>query len=222
MIAFHGREPDCYRRFDIAHIPDGVLSAPVLITGGVATAAALTVATRRLDFDRIPQAALLAAALFVASLVSVPVGPSAVHLMLNGLMGLVLGWASVPAIVVALVMQAVFFGFGGLVALGVNAFNIALPALVCAFALGPLLPRAGPRGVFALGVAAGVFGVGLTGGLVAATLTLSGEGFAPAAKVIVATYVPLMAIEGAVTGATVAFVRRVAPELLNAPRQEAA
>lgn len=180
------------------------------------------VATRRLDFDRIPQAALLAAALFVASLVNVPVGPGAVHLMLNGLMGLVLGWAAVPAIVVALLMQAAFFGFGGLLALGVNAFNIGLPALVCAGILGPLLPRMGARGTFAVGAAAGALGVGLTGLLVAASLTLSGDGFVPAARVIVVTYVPLMVIEGAVTGASVAFVRRVAPELLTPAKQEMA
>jgi cobalt/nickel transport system permease protein len=213
---------DSKGRQAIAHIPDGVLSAPVLIAGGVATAGALTIATRRLDFDRIPQAALLAAALFVASLVSVPVGPSAVHLMLNGLMGLVLGWAAVPAIVVALVMQAVFFGFGGLVALGVNAFNIGVPALVCAAILGPSLRRCGARGSAVVGAAAGVLGVGLTGVLVALSLALSGEGLVPAAKVIVVTYLPLMAIEGAVTGASVGFVRRVAPELLISRAQEAA
>ena len=96
----------------MAHIPDGVLSAPVLITGAVVTVGALAVALRRLDYERIPQAAVLSAAFFVASLVSVPVGPSSVHLLLNGLMGLVLGWAAVPAILVALVLQAVFFGFG--------------------------------------------------------------------------------------------------------------
>ncbi len=88
----------------MAHIPDGVLSAPVLIGGAVATLAAVSFATRRLDYDRIPQAAMLAAAFFVASLLSVPVGPSSVHPILNGLMGIMLGWTAVPAILMALLM----------------------------------------------------------------------------------------------------------------------
>lgn len=78
-----------------------MLSAPVLITGAAVTAGLLVVATRRLDFERIPQAAVLSAAFFIASLLSVPVGPSSVHLLLNGLMGLILGWAAVPAILIA-------------------------------------------------------------------------------------------------------------------------
>jgi cobalt/nickel transport system permease protein len=66
----------------------------------------------------------------VSSLVSVPVGPGSVHLLLNGLMGLLLGWAAVPAILVALILQAVFFGFGGILVLGV-----ALTGVMVALAL---------------------------------------------------------------------------------------
>jgi len=186
-----------------------------MVAGGVATAAGVAVALRYLHEDRIPQAALLAAALFVASLVSVPLGPTAVHLLLNGLMGLILGWAAAPAVLVALVMQAAFFGFGGLLALGVNAFNIGFPALLCAWLLRPWLARVGRRGAVGLGLAAGALGVGVTGGLVALSLALSGDAFIPAAKVIAATYVPLMAVEAAVTATVVGFLRQVAPELLT-------
>lgn len=198
----------------MAHIPDGVLSAPVLITGAVVTAAAVAVAVPRLDYERIPQAAVLSAAFFVASLVSVPVGPSSVHLLLNGLMGLVLGWAAVPAILVALVLQAVFFGFGGVLVLGVNTMNMALPALVCAGLFGQALQRARGRWVFWLGAAAGALGVSLTGALVCACLALSDEAFLPAARIVLITYMPLAVAEAAVTGAAVAFLRRVSPDLL--------
>ncbi|MEH6473165.1 MAG: cobalt transporter CbiM [Halopseudomonas sp.] len=198
----------------MAHIPDGILSAPVLIGGAVATIAALSIATRRLDYDKIPQAAVLAAAFFVASLVNVPVGPSSVHLILNGLMGALLGWTAVPAILVALLMQAVFFGYGGLLVLGVNTFNIAAPALICALVIGPWLQRADGRQLFVVGACAGALGVSLTGALVCASLILSGPEFLPAGKVILLTYLPLMLAEAAVTGATLAFIKRVAPELL--------
>lgn len=125
----------------MAHIPDGVLSAPVLISGALVSAGLLGVALHRLREAELPQAAVLAAAFFVSSLISVPLGPSSVHLLLNGLMGLLLGWAAVPAIFVALLLQAVFFGFGGLLVLGVNSMNLALPALIVARLLRPMLQR---------------------------------------------------------------------------------
>ncbi|MDD3518338.1 MAG: cobalt transporter CbiM [Chromatiales bacterium] len=198
----------------MAHIPDGVLSAPLLIAGGILAAGALAVALRRLDYERIPQAALLAAAFFISSLVSVPVGPSSVHLLLNGFMGLVLGWVAVPAIFVALLLQSLFFGFGGLLVLGVNTLNMALPALVCAALFGGLLRARKPLRPFWIGAAAGATGVLLTGAMVAFALALSGQAFVPAAKVILVTYLPLSIAEAAVTGAAVAFALRVAPELL--------
>lgn len=200
----------------MAHIPDGVLSAPVLIGGAVVTAAAVALAVRRLQPEQIPQAAVMAAAFFVASLISVPVGVSSVHLLLNALMGLLLGWAAVPAIVVALLLQTVFFGFGGVLVLGVNAMNIAVPALLCAlFLRGPLL-RAGKRRSFLIGAVGGASAVALTGVMVCAALALSGSAFIPAAKILFATFLPLTLVEAAVTGAAVAFIRRVAPELLLA------
>ncbi|MDX9765972.1 MAG: cobalt transporter CbiM [Ectothiorhodospiraceae bacterium] len=195
-------------------MPDGVLSAPLLIAGGILAAGALAVALRRLDYERIPQAALLAAAFFISSLVSVPVGPSSVHLLLNGFMGLVLGWVAVPAIFVALLLQSLFFGFGGLLVLGVNTLNMALPALVCAALFGGLLRARKPLRPFWIGAAAGATGVLLTGAMVAFALALSGQAFVPAAKVILVTYLPLSIAEAAVTGAAVAFALRVAPELL--------
>lgn len=189
----------------------------MLLTGALVTAGTLTVAVRRLEYDRIPLAAVLAAAFFVASLVSVPLGPGSVHLLLNGLMGLVLGWASVPALVVALVLQAAFFGYGGILVLGVNAMNLALPALLCAALFGRVLPAATPRRLFQLGAAAGALAVILTSLMVACSLALSGRELLPAAQIILAGYVPLAIVEAAVTGATLAFLGRVAPELLFAP-----
>ncbi|MDS4073704.1 MAG: energy-coupling factor ABC transporter permease, partial [Defluviicoccus sp.] len=101
----------------MAHIPDGVLSAPVLIGAAAATAVGVAIALKRLDSERIPQTAVLTAVFFVASLVHIPIGPTSVHPLLSGLMGLVLGWAAVPAVLVGLVLQAAFFGFGGITVL---------------------------------------------------------------------------------------------------------
>ena len=76
------------------HISEGVLSAPVLVAGGALAAAGVAVGLRKLDYERVPQVAMLSAAFFVASLIHVPVGPSNVHLVLNGLVGLVLSMLS--------------------------------------------------------------------------------------------------------------------------------
>lgn len=215
----------------MAHIPDGVLSAPVLITGALASIGLLALALRRMDPERLPQAAVLAAGFFVASLVQVPAGPTSVHLLLNGLMGLLLGWTAVPAILVALILQAVFFGFGGLLVLGVNDLNLALPALVCALLLAPFLrpgrgylacscgspPSPDPPATgraFWIGALAGLLGVALTGAMVALSLVASGSAFQAAAWIILAAYVPLAAVEALVTGTVVAFLQRVEPGLL--------
>jgi cobalt/nickel transport system permease protein len=198
----------------VAHIPDGVLGAPVLVTGAAVSAGLLAVGLRRLDYEALPQAAVLSAAFFVSSLISVPLGPSSVHLLLNGLMGVLLGWTAVPALFVALVLQAAFFGYGGVLVLGVNTMNMALPALVCAVALRPLLARAGRRGILFVGAAAGALGVLLTAALVAMGLGLSGEPFLPAAKAVLLLYVPLALLEALMTATVLSFLRRVAPEVL--------
>jgi cobalt/nickel transport system permease protein len=199
----------------MAHIPDGVLSMPVLVAGSAVSLGLLAVSLRRLDDARIPQAAVLSAAFFVSSLITVPVGPSSVHLLLNGLMGLLLGWLAVPALLVALILQAAFFGYGGITALGVNLMNMALPALLCAALLRPLLIKdLSARRAWWTGAAAGGLGVAATGALVAGALALGGEAFRPAANIIALTFAPLAVAEALITGVVVAFLFRVEPELL--------
>jgi cobalt/nickel transport system permease protein len=198
----------------VAHIPEGILSEPVLVGGAVLGITMLGYSLKRMPAESVPQTALLAAALFVSSLVSIPVGVSSVHLLLNGLMGIVLGVVAVPAILVALVLQAVFFGYGGLVVLGVNLVNLALPAVVCAFVIRPLIHNASPRKSFWLGLLAGGFGACMTGVLLTGSIMLSDPKLIPAAKIILVTFIPLMVIEGVITGFTVGFVKRVAPELI--------
>ena len=66
--------------------------------GAVATVAGTAVGLKKLDYNQLPQVALLSAVFFVASLVHVPIGPSSAHLVMVGLLGLVLGWATFPAI----------------------------------------------------------------------------------------------------------------------------
>ncbi|MCW5700360.1 MAG: cobalt transporter CbiM [Rhodospirillales bacterium] len=196
------------------HIVDGALSTPVLVAGGVMAVAGIAVGLRTIDADRMPQVGVLSAVFFVASLVHVPVGPSSVHLILNGLIGLVLGWAAFPALLIALLLQAVFFGFGGITVLGVNTVAIALPAVACFYLFGPLLRNGRPGIALAAGVAAGAGAIALTCLTVGLALAFSGEEFLAAAKLVFFAHLPVMAVEGVLTGAAVTLMRKVKPEML--------
>ena len=65
-------------------------SKALLYAGGGLAAAGVAYALKKMDYDRIPQVAIMSSAFFVASLIHVPSGPASVHLVLNGLTGLVL------------------------------------------------------------------------------------------------------------------------------------
>lgn len=201
----------------MAHIPDGLLSMPVLVGGGVAAAAGVAFALRRLDDDRIPEIAILSAMFFVASLFAVPVGPSSVHLLLSGLMGLTIGFATFPAVAVGLLLQALLFGFGGLTTLGVNTLDIALPGVIFGWLFLPLVRRLPPSPAGAAGFFCAALSVAGTGCGVALALTLSSSDFVPSAKIIGVTYLPLMLGEGLITGFAVAFLKRVRPETFGKP-----
>ncbi|SIS85902.1 cobalt transporter CbiM [Phaeovulum vinaykumarii] len=195
------------------HIVDGALSAPVLIAGAALTAGGIALGLRQMTLERIPAAGVLSAAFFVASLIHVAVGPSSVHLILNGLAGLILGWTAFPALFVALLLQAVFFGFGGITVLGVNTLNIALPAVLVGLALRPLIAAGGPRAAALWGAVGGAGAIALTTLFVAAALVFSGDAFVPAAKLVFLAHVPVMVIEAAISAAAVVLIKRVKPDL---------
>jgi cobalt/nickel transport system permease protein len=218
------------------HIADGFLPAEVCI-GGYLTTAALTAASLR-QINRqhnpqegIPTASLLAAAFFVVSWIHIPIPPSSVHLVLNGLLGAVLGYYAMPAILVALFFQAIMFGHGGLTTLGVNATMMGVPAL-----LAWLIFRAGTRvgvrpttqpgqtGRLRLAISAflaGASGLGLAA-LIFFTLlvttipaTVNAEQERAAITAAVIAYLPLMVIEGVFTAMVIIFLQQVRPELLQ-------
>ncbi|WP_017611799.1 cobalt transporter CbiM [Nocardiopsis salina] len=215
------------------HIPDGVLPAGVLVGGYAVTASALWYSLRRINAaedpaSQIPKASMFTAAFVVLTWIHLPVPPTSVHLILNGLLGVVLGWFAFPAIVVGLFLQAVLFGHGGLTVLGVNAAMMGVPALL-AHGLFRLC-RAGPLARVRPTVSTGLAGfLGGFAGLVAAAgilfallvtsipthLDTAVERAAITGLVI--AHVPLGVVEGAVTAVVVLFLLRVRPALLPGP-----
>jgi cobalt/nickel transport system permease protein len=213
------------------HIPDGLVSAQASVVGygltGLVTWATLR-RIRRQQKDptaQIPKASLMTAAFFVASSLSVPVGPASVHLVLNGMVGTVLGAYAFSAILVGLVFQAVIIGHGGLTTLGLNALIMGVPALLARplFLLYRRVAR--PLGLRrAMGLFAFLAG-GITFGLAVllffgiVLLTLDARFDAAAERQALFTLVlahgPLMLIEGGFTALLVLFLQRVKPALLE-------
>ncbi len=199
--------------YNLMHISEGVLAAPVLISGGVFAAVGTVIGLRKIDQDNIMPVALLSSTFFVASLVHVPIGPGSVHLILNGLVGLILGWGCFPAILIALFLQAIFFQFGGLIVLGVNTTTMALPALCCHYLARRWLenPRTRPAAAFSAGLLSILFSALLT----SLALGLSDMGFLATAKLLVIAHLPVMVIEGFITMFVVSFITKVQPEILH-------
>ena len=195
------------------HIAEGVLSPAVLGGGAVL---ALAQGLRRLEYDRLVAVGILSAAFFVASLIHVPVGLASAHLVLNGLVGVLLGWAAFPSILVALLLQALLFQFGGITVLGVNTFTMGFAAVASWYvfrAVCRLCPGMG--GVRAGAFMGGALGVALAAVLTALALAFTDEGFWLAAQLLLLAHLPVMLAEGLITMFTVSFIMRVRPELLG-------
>ena len=194
------------------HIVDGALSDSVVIGGAILAVAGVAYGLKRMDLDRIPQMGILSASFFIASLIHVPVGPSSLHLILNGLIGLALGWTAFPALFVALLLQAIFFGYGGLIVLGVNTLNIALPAVIVWLLLHKKIISSAPKQAAFWGGIAGAVSIFLTAIMVSLALALTGEEFILAAKLALGSHIPIMLVEAFVTGAAVFLLARVKPD----------
>ena len=194
------------------------MSGQVLVAGGVLAFAGTAIGLKKIDYDSIVHVAILASAFFVASLIHVNLGPSSVHLILNGVVGLLLGWAAFPAILVALLLQAVFFQYGGITALGVNTLIMATPAVVCYYLFSPFLNR-GKRTVFAASFLAGAGSVLLSCLFLGFALYFTEKSFLEVSILIITANLPIMIIEGVVTGFMVTFLQRVYPEILPGKRR---
>ena len=196
------------------HISEGILSAPVLASGAALTVAGTAIGLKKMDYERLPTVALLSAVFFIASLVHVPVGPAAAHLVLNGLCGVLLGWVTFPAILVGGTLHAILFQFGGLTTLGVNTFNMAFPAVIMGYICRPGILGSNPLVRSSCEFLAGAGSILLSALLVALSLTASGDSFRAVAWLIVAAHIPVMIIEGIITVFAIEFLRRIRPEAL--------
>jgi len=210
------------------HIPDGFLPASVCAAGYAATAASTWYSIRKINQkenfrEDIPKASLLTAAFFVVSWIHIPMPPTSVHLVLNGLMGAMLGYFAFPAILIGLFFQAVMFQHGGLTTLGVNAIIMGLPAILSyyIFRLRNVRNKDSRVRTGVFGFLAGFVGIAVSVTLFVVILLtnipadLSIETERAAIYALALAHVPLMFIEGTFTTLVTIFLQRVRPRVLE-------
>ena len=114
------------------HIPDGYLGPYTYIAMWIIMIPIWYYAGKRLGRElrskQVPLLAMSAAFSFVIMMFNIPIpGGSTGHAVGGAIIGIVLGpWAGVIAISVALVLQALMFGDGGITAIAANCFNMAV------------------------------------------------------------------------------------------------
>ena len=197
------------------HISEGVLSAPALAAGWAVAGAGAAVGLKKMKPERIVRVALLSSAFFLASLINVRIGPSSTHLSLIAPMGLILGWSAFPAIMVALLLQALLFQFGGLLVLGPNTVNIGAPVLIVYLLFAGPIRRARGGAAAALAFMAGALAVALCALGVGLFLGLTDRNFIDVARIVLIAHLPVALIEGFVTAFLTGWLKRAAPEFLT-------
>ncbi len=198
------------------HIADGVLSVPVIVTTSTLAVAGVGIGLAKVDHDDVPKVGVLSAAFFVASLIHINIGPVSVHLMLTGLLGLMLGWASFPALAVALLLQSLFFGYGGITTLGANTLSAGMAGIICYFVFSKFMQRdtTASSTFFVIGCLVGASGIILNVFFQAVTLYLSDTDFLETLIAIFVAHLPVVLIEAFVVGTILSFFKKVKPELL--------
>ncbi|WP_334111096.1 cobalt transporter CbiM [Thermodesulfitimonas autotrophica] len=113
------------------HIPDGYLSPSTSVVMYAAMVPVWGMAVKKvkesLKSKQVPLLALAAAFSFVIMMFNVPIpGGTTGHAVGGTLAAIVLGpWAACIAVSIALIIQALIFGDGGIWAIGANCFNMA-------------------------------------------------------------------------------------------------
>lgn len=192
------------------HISEGVLSSEILVVGWAVSGGVCTYALYCLKFDEIPKVAMLTALFFIGSFIHIPVGPSSVHLLFNGIIGAIGGLQAFLAIMIALLFQALLYGFGGIGVLGVNTFIMAAPAVLIWYFLRPYL-KSKPNLISFVG---GFLPVLFSVLLLVSILFLNSTKLEYAVYMIIAFNLPLMVIEGLISLLTLKFITRYKPNFI--------
>lgn len=205
------------------HIPDGFLGAPVAATTWVLAGAGLAGALRAERRDPVPVPAgvlgSLAAFVFAAQMVNVPIAPgTSGHLVGATLVAVLVGpWRTLIVMAAVLAVQALLFQDGGITAFGANLIDMGVAGAFVGYAVATFTMRLarGPRGC-AIGGVLGAFAATLTGAaLVALWLALSGlYPLGGILAVMLISHAAIGLLEAVLTGVILVTVLRWRPDLV--------
>jgi cobalt ECF transporter T component CbiQ/cobalamin biosynthesis protein CbiM len=223
------------------HIPDGYLAPAVSMALALPTIPVWAVATQRvkkvLDNRTVPLLAIFSALSFTVMMFNVPVpGGTTAHGVGGTLIAVVLGpWAAAIAVSTALILQALFFGDGGVLAIFANCLNMGIILPFVGYATYRVLAagsdvlstrRAVAAGIGAYaGITVAAIAVGIELGL--GPVFFSHDGVAQYSPYGWSASVPAMIlahafgasiVEGLITGLGVAYLQRRHPEYLTSLR----
>lgn len=195
------------------HISDGIISIEVATVSAVVTLAFCVYSFKNLTNEKIALVASMSALFFVTSFIHIPFGVTQIHLMLIGFIGIFLGSVAFISIAIALILQALLLGFGGLSSLGANILVMALPAyLVYLIFKLEILKKLNEKVKFFL---VGFLGVFISSLLLFTVLVFSKDEYLAVAYSIIAVNIPTMILEGLVTMFLLLYIKKSMPKLLK-------
>ena len=199
----------------MVHIADGILAPEVWIAGLIITGIILVYTLSKVKAEEIPKLSLVTSAIFIASLIHIPVGPTSVHLILAGLAGILLGLGAYPSIFTAILLQAFLFQHGGITTIGINTINIGLPALASYYLYIFGINHTNIKHkLLIFGALAGGIAIVLAIVLTSIVLFVTGEEFLGVVVLLAVAHVPVVIIEAAIVGSVAEFLTKVKPEML--------
>ncbi|MFM8627208.1 MAG: energy-coupling factor ABC transporter permease [Candidatus Nanopelagicus sp.] len=141
------------------HIPDGFIDLPTsaafAAASTVAVAGAVKGARKQLSEQSAPLAGLTAVFIFAVQMLNFPVAAGTSGHLIGAALAMVLvgPYAAALALVVVLIIQAFLFADGGLTALGLSVFNMAVISVWVSFAVFVVLKKILPKSKTWVGVA---------------------------------------------------------------------
>lgn len=224
------------------HIPDGYLAPAVSLALAIPTVPVWAIATHKvkkvLNNRTVPLLAIFSALSFTVMMFNIPVpGGTTAHAVGGTLIAVVLGpWAAAIAVSTALILQALFFGDGGVLAIFANCLNMGIILPFVGYGTYRLLAAGSPilstrRAVAAgigayLGITAAALAVGIELGIEPALFSANGHAlYSPYGlgeaipAMLLAHALGASIVEGLVTGLGVAYMQRRHPEYLTSLRR---
>lgn len=135
----------------MVHIPDGFIDLPTsaafAAASTVAVAGAVKGARKQLSEQSAPLAGLTAVFIFAVQMLNFPVAAGTSGHLIGAALAMVLvgPYAATLALVVVLIIQAFLFADGGLTALGLSVFNMAVISVWVSFAVFVVLKKILPK-----------------------------------------------------------------------------